>query len=88
MDDAGAVCGLGVTETGGHVALTARGYLVSAEEYAPSADAVLTVSGEWTINSLSDFIQILTRSDGSSAGAYGETDNGIEVYAYGGSNQL
>ena len=77
-----------VSETGGHVALTARGALVSVEDYAPAADAVLSVSGEWTINSLSDTIQILTRSDGLSAGAYGETANGIEVYAYGGSDQL
>ena len=69
-----------VTETAGHVELKARGYLVSAEEYAPSAAQPLTVSGEWTINSASDFIQILTRSDATPTGAYGETDSGIEVY--------
>ena len=41
--------------------------------------ATLTVAGEWTINSLNDTIQILTRSDATTV-AYGETNAGIEVW--------
>jgi hypothetical protein len=42
----------------------------------------LRITGEWTFASDDDFLQILTRSDGTPAGPYGETANGIVFGAY------
>lgn len=72
-----------VVESGGVLTLTSRGYLTTADEYRPLDPAVggLMIAGSWTFHESSDFLQILTRSDGIPAGDYGETNRGIEFYA-------
>ena len=41
------------------------------------------ISGTWTFQTGDDFLQILTRSDGTPAGGFGETNQGIEFRAFG-----
>ena len=78
--------GPSVTETGGEIRLTSRGHLNTVQQFDPALGG-LKITGTWEFGS-DDFIQVLTRSDGTPGGGYGETNNGIEVYAHTGSNQL
>ena len=78
-----------VTETGGRMRLQGRGHLNTVQQFDPVDPAVggLRITGTWEFGS-DDFLQILTRSDGTPAGGYGETANGIEMFAFTGNNQV
>ncbi len=75
-----------VSESNSRLQLNSRGYLVSANEFDP-ANGGLRLQGRWTFGS-DDFMQILTRSDGTPAGSYGETQNGIEFFAFDGGDSM
>ena len=72
-----------VLERNDRAELYARGHLVTRDQFDPLAVGGngLIITGEWTFGS-DDFLQILTRSNGLPGGTYGETQNGIEFYAY------
>jgi hypothetical protein len=65
----------------GAVVLENRAHLNTVARFDPY-DGGLRVTGEWTFSSDADFLQIVTRSDGTPAGRYGETANGIVFGAY------
>jgi hypothetical protein len=79
----------GVTETGQRIQLVGRGHLNTAQNVDPNSPTVggLRITGTWQFGN-DDFLQILTRSDGTPAGSFGETANGIEMFAYTGNNTL
>lgn len=67
----------------GSLKLTQRSYLNTFQHFNPAAEgesAPLTITCDWSMNDVGDFIQILTRSDATVAGSYGETNTGIEFY--------
>ena len=72
-----------VTETGGHLTMTSRGYLTTVGEFDPELVGGLCITGEWTFVAGDDFIQILTRTDGveDPDNCCGETNSGVEFYA-------
>ncbi len=74
--------GAAISETGGHLLMTGRGYLNTVGEFDPEAVGGLSISGEWTFVQGDDFIQIMTRSDGVPVGQYGETNSGVEFFAF------
>lgn len=78
-----------VTETGGQMRLEGRGHLNTAQQFDPLDPGVggLKITGTWEFGN-DDFLQILTRSDGTPGGGYGETNNGIEMFAFTGNNQV
>ncbi len=73
-----------VTETNQHIELEGRAHLNTQQQITPGVtDVRIEISGLWTFVSGDDMLQILTRSDGQPAGSYGETNSGIEFYAFG-----
>jgi len=78
--------GATVTEQNQRLELVSRGHLNTAQEYDPVTLGGLRITGQWTFVSgqggpgAPEFIQVLTRSDGTPAGQYGETANGVEFY--------
>lgn len=77
--------GAAVNEVNQHIEFTGRGHLNTLQQFNPAAqpEAGLRIRGEWTFVSGGDFLQILTRSDGTPGGAYGETQNGVQFYVQG-----
>ncbi len=77
--------GAAVNEVNQHIEFTGRGHLNTLQQFNPAAqpEAGLRIRGEWTFVSGGDFLQILTRSDGTPSGGYGETQNGIEFFVQG-----
>lgn len=73
--------GASVTETNNRIQLVGRAHLNTAQQFDPEALGGLTVRGRWTYQSADDMMQILTRSDGTPAGDYGETNRGVQFYA-------
>ena len=69
------------TEQNDRMELLGRTHLVTASEFDPLDTGGLRVAGIWQFVSSDDFLQILTRSDGTPSGTYGETQNGIEFVA-------
>ena len=81
-----------VTETGGRIHLEGRAHFNTAQSFAPASPAVggLKITGTWEFGTTpaDEFLQILTRSDGTPGGGYGETNNGIEMLAFTNNNNL
>ncbi len=77
--------GVIVRESSKHIELQGRGHLNTAQQFDPAAiaDDGLRIRGQWTFLNDADMMQILTRSDGTPGGGYGETNNGIEFRAFG-----
>jgi len=73
--------GSSVTETGGRMRFNDRGYLNTAQQFDPTASGGLKITGVWQIGT-DDFLQLLTRSDGTPGGSYSETNNGVELYVH------
>lgn len=71
------------------IQLEDRGYLNTASQYDP-ANGGLHITGTWTFQLINDddFLQILTRSDGTPSGTYGETANGVQFFASASSGQV
>jgi hypothetical protein len=71
-----------VSESNSRLQLNNRGYLVSADQFDP-ANGGLRLEGRWTFGA-DDFIQVLTRSDGTPdpGNCCGETLNGIEFFGF------
>ena len=69
-----------LTETNGHIELEGRAHLNTVNQYDPltAPDDGVRIRGEWTFVSNDDMLQILTRTDGTPGGSYGETNSGIE----------
>lgn len=65
-----------ITEQNGQITLQGRAYLYSTNEFKPTANSSVRVTGEVTPGA--DYIQILTRSDAVPSGTFAETRNGIE----------
>lgn len=74
--------GTAVIENGA-VKITARGHLNTVQEFDLNSDASLVggldITGQVKFAYASDFLQLLTRSDGTPAGGYGETKTGVEM---------
>ena len=79
-----------VTEQNGQIELEGRAHFNTTDEFVPSADNPITITGTWEFVSGDDFLQILTRSDGvpNPGNCCGETLNGIEFFAFGGNEQV
>ena len=62
--------------------LQGRAHLNTVQQFDPNDAAVggLTIRGQWEFVSGDDFMQILTRTDGTPAGGFGETANGVEFF--------
>jgi len=72
-----------VTERNQRLEMEERGYLVTKNQYDPAALGGLHIEGVWGFTGRDDdMMQILTRSDAVPAGNYGETQNGVEFYAF------
>ncbi|YCM44254.1 PEP-CTERM sorting domain-containing protein [Verrucomicrobiaceae bacterium 227] len=70
-----------VTEAGSRMELAQRGHLNSASPINPdSYSGGIIITGTWFFGATDDFMQVLTRTDGTPAGQYGETANGVEFY--------
>jgi len=81
--DTNARAGTAVTETGGVIDLDQRGYLKTVQQYDPVAERGLRITGTWEFSSLSDFLQITTRTDGvQDGGCCYELANGIQALIY------
>lgn len=71
------------TQSGGVIDLRNRAHLNSVTRFDPTATGGLRVAGEWTVAGAGDdFIQILTRSNGTPGGGFGETQTGIVFLAF------
>ncbi|MEM7067356.1 MAG: choice-of-anchor C family protein [Pseudomonadota bacterium] len=68
-----------VTETGNELVLENRGYLVSAQEFEPTAETPVKIAGEWTFDDITEFLHITTRTVGSSSSIFGEVDDGVQI---------
>lgn len=72
-----------VTEQNQRLEMGERGYLVTQNQYDPASTLGLRIEGVWGFSATSDdMLQILTRSDATPSGQYGETSNGVEFFAY------
>lgn len=78
------------TEQNQQMEIEGRAHLNTVSQFDPSDAAVggLSITGRWEFVTGDDMMQILTRTDGTPAGTYGETANGIEFRAYGGNQQV
>ena len=75
--------GVSYSQSGGAINLTNRAHLNSAAQFDATAAGGLRVTGEWTVvGAGNDFIQILTRSNGTPGGGFGETQTGIVFLAF------
>ncbi|MEM7425832.1 MAG: tandem-95 repeat protein, partial [Pseudomonadota bacterium] len=77
----GGITAPAVTETGGQLELENRGYLVSVQEFPPSASAPVTIEGEWTPQSNMDVLHITTRTDAVAGNSFGQLVSGVQVSA-------
>lgn len=75
-----------VTETNSRIQLNGRAHLVTQNQFLPT-DFGLRIEGRYTFGS-DDFLQVLTRSDGTPGGSFGETLNGIEFAVIDASNTM
>lgn len=66
-------------ESGGRMNLTRRPYLVTADEWTPSASCPLSVEFDWRISSGVNNLNVVTRSDAAWFGTFAEQSNGIGV---------
>ena len=74
-----------VTEQNQRLEMEERGYLITKNQYDPVSVGGLRIEGVWGFSaSNDDMFQILTRSDGVPIDRWGETQNGVEFYAYNG----
>ncbi len=68
--------GSDVAVVDGRLTFTDRGYLATKDTYDPSQREGVEVRGRYTVRG-DDFLNIATRTDGTSGGQYDEVDNGV-----------
>lgn len=68
-----------VAEQNQRAEIDSRAHLNTASQYDPVTSVPLRITGLWS-QPTDDFMQILTRSNGTPTGTYGETGSGIEFF--------
>ncbi len=69
-----------VHEIGGKIELISRGHLNTVQEFKPTDVSRIEITGTFQRQETFNYFQVLTRSDGTPGGTFGETANGVEFH--------
>ncbi|TAN72142.1 MAG: tandem-95 repeat protein, partial [Magnetospirillum sp.] len=76
----GNISGHTLSVSGGHVVSTDRELLRTAEQFTPTTDHPVTVSGTWTPVSDGESLTIVTRGDAATLDSYSRPASGLSMY--------